>query len=120
MDSEKGPEPSRCDTEVHTHEEAQVFVHDLNQFVTVQLFEETPVVLSQSKFCKDHGYSNEWVSGQEPPKMGKSLICTTDNFLLFPKTVRLLLRHHQNRRDQRHLLHHRCSKLIFRFSIRAK
>ena len=28
--------------EVHTHEEAQVFVHDLNQFVTVQQLEETP------------------------------------------------------------------------------
>ena len=31
--------------EVHTHEEAQVFVHGLNQFVTVQLLEETPDVL---------------------------------------------------------------------------
>ena len=43
--------------EVHTHEEAEVFVHDLNQFVTVQ----------------DHGYSYEWVSGQELrlAKMGK-------------------------------------------------
>ena len=28
--------------EVHTFEEAQVFVHDLSQFVTVQLLEETP------------------------------------------------------------------------------
>ena len=40
--------------EVHTHEEAQVFVHDLDQFVTVQLFEETPAVLSLGKLCKDH------------------------------------------------------------------
>ena len=40
--------------EVHTHEEAQVFVHDLNQFVTVQLLEETPAVLSLGKHCKDH------------------------------------------------------------------
>ena len=31
--------------EVHTHEEAQVFVHDLNQFVNVQLLEETPAGL---------------------------------------------------------------------------
>ena len=52
--------------EVHTHEEAQVFVHDLNQFVTVQVLEETPAVLSLGKLCKDHGYSYEWVSGQEP------------------------------------------------------
>ena len=41
---------------VHPHEEAQVFVHDLNEFVTVQLL----------KLCKDHAYSCEWVSGQEP------------------------------------------------------
>ena len=52
--------------EVHTHEEAQVFVHALDQFVTVQLLEETPGVLSLGKLCKDHGYSNEWVSSQEP------------------------------------------------------
>ena len=38
--------------EVHTHEEAQVFVHDLNRFVTVQLLEETPAVLSPGKHCK--------------------------------------------------------------------
>ena len=35
--------------EVHTHEEAQVFVHDLNKFRTVQLLEETPAVSSQGK-----------------------------------------------------------------------
>ena len=62
--------------EVHTHEEAQVFVHDLNQFVTVQLLEETLVVLSSGKLCKDHGYSNEWVSGQE------SRFCKIVNFVL--------------------------------------
>ena len=31
--------------DVHTHEEAQVFVHDLDFFVTVQLLEGTPGVL---------------------------------------------------------------------------
>ena len=36
-----------------------VFVHDLNQFVTVQLLEETTAVLSLGKLCKDHGYSYE-------------------------------------------------------------
>ena len=43
--------------EVHTHEEAQVFVHDLNLIVTVQLLEETLAVLSLGKLCEDHGYS---------------------------------------------------------------
>ena len=32
--------------EVHTNEEAQVYVHDLNLFVTVQVLEETLAVLS--------------------------------------------------------------------------
>ena len=70
--------------EVHTHEEAQVFVHDFNQFVIVQLFEETLAVLSLGKLCKDHGYSYEWDSGQGPPwtPNGKSIICKTDNFVL--------------------------------------
>ena len=32
--------------EVQTNEEAQVYVHDLDLFVTVQLLENTPAVLS--------------------------------------------------------------------------
>ena len=39
--------------EVHIDEEAQVFVHDLNPFVTVRLLEETPVVL-RSHFGSSH------------------------------------------------------------------
>ena len=62
----------------HTREEAQVFVHDLNQ---LQQLEETPAVLSLGNFCKDHGQSNEWVSGQKPrlTEDGKAIICKTDN-----------------------------------------
>ena len=45
--------------EVHTNEEAQVFVHDQNLFVTVQLPEETPAVLLLGKLCEDHGYLYE-------------------------------------------------------------
>ena len=62
----------------------QVFVHDLNLFVTVQLLEETPAVLSPGKLCEDHGYSYEWVSGQKPRliKDGNSILCKTDNFVL--------------------------------------
>ena len=52
--------------EVHTNEKAQVYVHDLNLFVTEQLLEETPAVLSLGKLCEDHGCSFEWVSGQQP------------------------------------------------------
>ena len=69
--------------EVLTHEEAQVFVHGLNQFVTVQLLEEASAVLSLGKLYKDHGYSYEWASVQEPRLTihGKSIICKTDNFV---------------------------------------
>ena len=74
--------------EVHTHEEAQVFVHDLNLFVTVQLLEEVPAVLLLGKLCEDHGYSYERVSGQKPrlTKEGKTIICKTYNFV--PPVVR--------------------------------
>ena len=69
--------------EVHTAGEAQVFVHDLNQFVTVQPLEETPAVLSLGKLCKDHGYSYEWVSDQLPrlTQNEKSIFSKTDNFV---------------------------------------
>ena len=60
--------------EVHTNEEAHVFVHDLNQFGTVQVLEETSAVFSLGKLCEDHGYSYEWVSGQKAH-------CKTDNFV---------------------------------------
>ena len=63
--------------EVHTLEDAQVFVHDLNLFVTVQLLEETPAVPSIGKHCEHHGYSYEWVSED-----WKTIICKTDNFAL--------------------------------------
>ena len=45
-----------ADAEVHTQKEAQVFVHDINLFVTVQQLEETPRVLSLGKLFEDHGY----------------------------------------------------------------
>ena len=40
--------------EVQTHEEAHVFVHDLNLFVTVQKLDNTPAVPSLGKLCEDH------------------------------------------------------------------
>ena len=49
--------------EVQTNEEAQVYVHDLDLFVTVQLLEETQAVLSLGKLCSEHGCSYEWKNG---------------------------------------------------------
>ena len=36
----------RATGEVQTNEEAQVYVHDLDLFVTVQVLDDTPAVLS--------------------------------------------------------------------------
>ena len=59
--------------EVHTNEEAQAHVHDLN----------TLAVQSLGKLCEDHGYSYEWVSGQKPQltKEVRTTACKTDNFV---------------------------------------
>ena len=71
--------------EVQTNEEAQVYVHDLHLFVTVQLLllDDTPPVLSSGKLCEKHGYTYEWASGKKPPptKNGKRIVCKTENFV---------------------------------------
>ena len=93
--------------EVHTHEEAQVFVHNLNLFVTVQQLEETSAVLSLGMLCEDHRYSYEWVSGQKPRlTKGKKVLSArrTTSYLLsfqgYPQIlegVRPLHRYHRTR-----------------------
>ena len=69
--------------EVHTNEEAQVFVYDLDLFVTVPILDDTLALLSFGKLCEEHGYTYEWASGQKPRliKEGKTLVCKTDNFV---------------------------------------
>ena len=69
---------------MQTNEEAQVYVHDLDMFVTVQLLEETPAVLSLGKFCEDHGCSYEWKNGETPrlTKNGKTITCMMKHFEL--------------------------------------
>ena len=61
--------------EVQSNEEAQVYVDDLNLFVTVQILDETLAVLSLGKLCEHHGHTDEWVSGQKPrlTKQGKTI-----------------------------------------------
>ena len=69
--------------EVETNEEAKVYVHDLDLFVTLQFLDGTPAVLSLGKLCSEHGYSNEWMKGQEPhlTQNGNTFTCKTDNFV---------------------------------------
>ena len=50
--------------EVQTHEEATVYVKELDIFLTMKVLEDTPAVLSLGKRCDEHGYSHEWINGQ--------------------------------------------------------
>ena len=57
---------------VETNEEATVYVYDLDSFVTVQIFDDTPAVLSLGKLCDKNRYSFEWTSGQKPHLIQKA------------------------------------------------
>ena len=52
--------------EVQTHEEATVYVKELDIFLTMKVLENTPAVSSLGKVCDEHGYSYEWINGQKP------------------------------------------------------
>ena len=69
--------------EVQTDEEAQVYVHDIDLFLTVQILDDTPAVLSLCKLYEEHGYTYEWQSGQKPQltKQEKKIMYKTDNFV---------------------------------------
>ena len=69
--------------EVQTHEEASVYVKELDIFLTMKVLENTPAVLSLRKLCDENGYSYEWINGQKPHliKDGIRIICNTENFV---------------------------------------
>ena len=70
--------------EVQTHEEATVYVKELDIFLTMKVLENTPAVLSLGKLCDENGHSYEWINGQKPHliKNGIRIICNTENFVL--------------------------------------
>ena len=69
--------------EVQTHEEATVYVKELDIFLTMKVLDNTPAVLSLGKLCDDNGYSYEWINGQKPHLIedGILIICNTGNFV---------------------------------------
>ena len=69
--------------EVQTHEEAIVYVKELDIFLTMKVLENTPAVLPLGKLCDENGYSYEWINGQKPHliKDGMRIICNTENFV---------------------------------------
>ena len=69
--------------EVQTHEEATVYVKELDLFLTMKVLENTPAVLLLGKLCDENGYSYEWIHGQKPHliKNGIRIPCNTENFV---------------------------------------
>ena len=69
--------------EEQTHEEAIVYVKELDIFLTMKVLDNTPAVLSLGKLCDENGYSYEWINGQKPHliKDGIRIICNTKNFV---------------------------------------
>ena len=69
--------------EVQTHEEATVYVKELDIFLTMKVVENTPAVLSLGKLRDENGYSYEWINGQKPHliKDGIRIPCNTENFV---------------------------------------
>ena len=69
--------------EVQTHEEAIVYVKEMDIFLTMKVLENTPAVLSLGKLCDENGYSYEWINGQKPHliKNGIRIQCNTENFV---------------------------------------
>ena len=52
--------------EVQTHEEAIVYVKELDMFLTMKVLDNTPAVLSLGGLCDENGNSYEWINGQKP------------------------------------------------------
>ena len=82
-----------ANVEVHILEEAQVFVHDLNQFVTVELLEENACCLTARQALQN----------------GESIICKTFSYLLsfqaylsILEVVSILQRYHRNHSNEMH------------------
>ena len=69
--------------EVQTHEEATVYVKELDVFLTMKVLENTPAVLSLGELFDENGYSYERINGQKPHliKNGTRIQCNTENFV---------------------------------------
>ena len=69
--------------EVQTHEEATVYVKELDIFLTMKVIENTPAVLSLGRLCDENRYSYEWINGQKPHliKNGIRIPCNTEKFV---------------------------------------
>ena len=87
--------------EVEINEDAQVFVHDLDLFVTVRLLAETPAVLSLSMLCSKLGvyWSGKLAKLHDWSKNGKTI--TTSYFLSYQDCYQIPAAVCLQHRDQR-------------------
>ena len=69
--------PANC--EVQTHEEATVYVKELEIFLTMKVLEDTAAVLSPGRLCDEHGYSKECINGQKPTSHSKRYSDTVEH-----------------------------------------
>ena len=80
---------------MQTNEEATVYAKELDIFLTVKVFENTPAVLSLGKFCDENGYSYDWINFKKPHLInnGIRIQCNTQNLFLswFQACERVLL-----------------------------
>ena len=69
--------------EVQTHEEATVYVKELDIFLTAKILENTPAELSLGMLFEHHGYSYECTCRQQPCliKNGVRIQCSTENYV---------------------------------------
>ena len=69
--------------EVQTHEEATVYVKELEKILTMKVLENTPAVMSFGKLCDEHRYPYERINGQKPHLIenGIRIQCNTENFV---------------------------------------
>ena len=69
--------------EVQSHEEATVYVKELEIFLTMKVLENTPAVLLLGKLFDENGYFYEWINGQKPHliKNGIRIHRNTENFV---------------------------------------
>ena len=81
--------------EVQTDEEKEVYVNVLDLFMTEQILEATPAFTLFGKLCGDHGYADEWTSGQTAhfSKRQENYNATLENYV--PIQSEMVLRHVQ-------------------------
>ena len=112
--------------EVQTHEEATVYVRELEIFLTLKVLENTPAVLSLGKLCDENGYSYEWINISFKTGFGYNATRRTSFLSWFQACQRVLplvltlqpQRHSQDRRGI--VLHLLRARLVHQLQVTVR